>query len=222
MCNLPKSSPRNALVVVTLEPPQAIAVEVGAQRRCLVRIIPTVIGAVTEISLADAQVVVALEPRFRTVAFPGILRWAVLFVRHVSAIPIAIAAEVASDTMTAIALEGAVLALEPTAANFVGIVPAVILVVAPPPGRDAFAVGALKFGFGTLSVNALAHFIDFIAAVSTVIGEVTSPLLGHATVVFALEISFGIAGGTILWQFVAVIATIVFAIAEEPFRNTPF
>lgn len=43
-------------------------------------------------------------------------------------------------------------------------------------------------------------------------------ILWNAAIVGTLEIGFGIACGAIFWQFVAIVATIILAIAEQPFR----
>lgn len=145
-------------------------------------------------------------------------------------------------------LECAVFALVALAIDLVRVVAAVILVVALPTGRDTFAVGAMELGFRAFPVFAFTDSFQLIAAITAIISKIAHPLsannrqkkaielrftphlpygscmldenlLGNATIVTTFKIGLQIAGRTILNLFIAVVSAVVFAIAEQPFRN---
>jgi len=92
------------------------------------------IGAVAQIGQRNAQVVVALETRFRTIATAGESGRTAHLIGHVAAVAIAIAPEVGGNTVTGSALEGAILALVSLAVHLVRVIATVVLVVTLPAG----------------------------------------------------------------------------------------
>lgn len=102
---------------------------------------------------------------------------------------------------------------------FVAVVAAVVLAVASPSGRDAFAILALEFGLGTLTVLVLAHRVRLIATIPAIVSEVAQPLLRHTSIIGAPKVHLGIALRTVLRTLVGTIATIILAVAEQPLRN---
>jgi hypothetical protein len=96
----------------------------------------------------------------------------------------------------------------------VGLIAAIIFVVASPSGCNALAVPAFKFGLGTFAVLILTHHLEFVAAVSTVVGKVAQPLFRHASVVGTLKVHVGIAFRAALRTLVGTIATVIFTVAE--------
>jgi len=106
------------------------------------------------------------------------------------------------------------LAYPSLAVLLVGLVAAVVLVVASPPGRDALAVPAFEFRLGTFAVLIFAQDLELVAAVSTVVGKVAEPLLRHASVVGALKVHVGVAFRATVRTLVGTVATVVFTVAE--------
>lgn len=143
---------------------------------------------------------------------------AIFLVGQVPAVSFSVASKIGSDAMSARALERSVLAVKIGATGFVGVVPAIVVVIASPPMRYAFTVTAAEFAFGTFSINALANAFGFIGIVRAVVFVIAKPSLRYASVVSATEIGIK-ALKAIFWFFVAVIATVVFSVAEEPFRD---
>lgn len=80
------------------------------------------------------------------------------------------------NTMARGALERAIFTLIIFAIRFVRIVAAIVLVVTAPSRRNALAIGAPEFRFRALTIFSFANGLRFIAAVTTVIGEITNPL----------------------------------------------
>lgn len=101
----------------------------------------------------------------------------------------------------------------------VGLVTAVIFVVASPSGCNALAVLALKFRFGAFAVSILTHHLEFVTAVPAIVSKVTEPLFRHASVVSTLKVHVGIAFRAALWTLVGTVTAIIFTVAEQPFRN---
>lgn len=200
---------------------QSITVEIGTNTRRFVRAVGAIVSTVADIRCTDAEVIVTLELRLRTISSPGILRRAIHLVRHVSTIPISVATEVRGDTMPGGALERAVLTLEAGTTHLVRIVQAVVLVIATPSHRNTFTVAAVELGFGTFAVFAFADGSRFVGVIAAIVSEVAHPLFGDATVVGAFEFCVCVATWTVLREFVGTVAAVVFAVAEEPFRYTP-
>lgn len=111
--------PWNALFVIALESSRLVAVEIRANGRSFIGVVTAVIRSIANVRVGDAEVVGALESGFWAVTASRESRRAVDFVRHVSAIAIAIASEVGSDAVARLALEGSVFALEALAVKFV-------------------------------------------------------------------------------------------------------
>lgn len=74
------------------------------------------------------------------------------------------------------ALERSVFALVVLAIGFVRIIAAVVLMVASPSRRNALAIRASELRFRALTIFALANGLHFVAAITTIVGEITNPL----------------------------------------------
>lgn len=103
--------------------------------------------------------------------------------------------------------------------HFVAVVAAIVLMVAPPARRYAFPVPAPELRLGALPVAPLAERLRFVRPIPAIVRKVAEPLLRNAPVVRALVVGVLVALRAILRQFIAAIATVVLAVAEEPFGN---
>jgi len=74
-------------------------------RWILIGIVTAVIGAVANVGQRDAEIVVALESRLRTVSSTRIPRRTILFIAHVAAISRSVTTKIGRDAVTAVALE---------------------------------------------------------------------------------------------------------------------
>lgn len=184
--------------------------------------VAAVVFAVAKFGVEHAQLGrFALEFRLGTVPAVGIPRRATDLVAKVSAVPVAVATEVRRDAMAALALERAVLALEPSASELVRIVAAIVVVIAPPLARYALAVGTLELGFRTLPVQPLAHVLGLVRVVAAIVFEIAQPPFRYAPVVLALEVRGRLAFRAVLGQFVRTVPAIVLAVAEQPLGYAP-
>lgn len=95
----------NIPVVIALESSQRITVEVGAKTGHFIGSISAVVCTVAQVSLADAQVVVALIPRLRAVPSSRVPRRTVHLVGQVATVAIAIATEIGRYAVAGCALE---------------------------------------------------------------------------------------------------------------------
>lgn len=119
--------------------------------------------------------------------------------------------------MTASTLISIVLANKTVTSDFIAVIAAVILVVATPSRRYTLAVSTTIFGFRACTVFAFANSFGLVAVVTAIVSKVAKPLLWHASFVAALEFGIAVTLRTILRKFVRTIATIVLAVAEQPF-----
>lgn len=142
--------------------------------------------------------IITLELRFRTKSSAGIFRRAIQLIGHIPTIPIPVTMEVRSDTMAGSALERVVLTLESGTTHFVGVITAIVLVIATPPHRNTFAVAAMEFGFGTFAIASFTYGFGFVGTVAAIVREVAHPLFWNATVVRAFEICVRVAPRAIL------------------------
>lgn len=169
---------RHATAARALEPAQCVAIEVRAYRRRFVGIVAAIVGPIAQIRRRYAQIVGALESRFRTISAAREARRTIGLVGHIATVAIAVATEIRGNAVTGRALERTVLALETLAVQFVGAVAAVVFVIATPATRDAFAVAAAELRFGAFAIVTLAEGVRFVGAVAAIVGEVTRPLSG--------------------------------------------
>lgn len=102
---------------------------------------------------------------------------------------------------------------------FVTIITAIVFAIASPSGRYAFAVSTFKFGFGALAILVFAYYFRLVAAVSAIIREIAEPLFRHTPIIGAFEVHIGVAFWTAFRTLVGTIATVIFAVAEQPFWN---
>lgn len=119
--------------------------------------------------------------------------------------------------MATLALERAILALEPTAVEFIRVITAIVIVVTPPLAWYAFAVGTLELRLRTLAVQSFAQVFRLVRVVTTVVLEVTQPPLRYAPVVLALIVRGCLALRTVLRQLIRTVAAIILTVAEQPF-----
>ena len=119
-------------MIGTLESPQSIAVEVGAHLGILIGTISTVVSTITQIRGSHTQVVVTLEARFGTITTAREAWRTTNLIGHIATITITITTEVGSNTVAGHALEGTILALITLTVHFIGVVSAVILMIALP------------------------------------------------------------------------------------------
>jgi len=218
--------------------------QLTTHRWILVGIVTAVIGAIANVGQRDAEIVVTLESRLRAVSSTGIPRRTILLIAHVVAISRSVATKIRRDAMTAVALEALALQdreshksrisyianynhlirdrISPSAhlahpllaVLLVGLIAAIVFVVASPSGRNALAVSAFKFGLGTFAIPIFTHHLELVAAVPAVVRKVAQPLLRHASVVGTLEVHVGIAFRAALRTLVGTIATVIFTVAE--------
>lgn len=200
----PKVPPMgNSCLAPTLSVLNAYVVRLTAKIWRFVGTIAAVVLAVADFGIEHAQLGrLALEFRLGTVPAVGIPRRATDLVAKVPAVPVPVAPEVRRDAMAALALERAVLALEPAACELVRIVAAIVVVVAPPLTWYALSVGTLELRFRTLPVQPLAQVLGLVRIVTAIVLEVAQPPLWYAPVVLALEVRCRLAFRTVLGQLV--------------------
>jgi len=217
--------------------------QLTTHRWILVGIVTAVIGAIANVGQRDAEIVITLESRLRAVSSTGIPRRTILLIAHVAAISRSVATKIRRDAVTAVALEALALQdreshksrisyianyhlttdrISPSAhlahpllaVLLVGLIAAIVFVVASPSGCNALAISAFKFGLGTFAIPIFTHHLELVAAVPAVVREVAQPLLRHASVVGTLEVHVGIAFRAALRTLVGTIATVIFTVAE--------
>lgn len=218
VANLPT---QNAPTVVALEP-IATAAFIRAFFRFLVRIVTAIVDAVAAILDINTHVIVAFETFGWTVFSIWKTRWTVRFVGGIQvAVPFSIAAELLRDAMTTLALECSICASETFASDLIRSISTVAVVIATVTARNAFSIrSAAEFRGGTFTVLVAAKFIVFIITVGAIVFKITGPAARNAALVFALEFGRFVAFRALFRQLIRAITAIVFAVAEEPLRNT--
>ena len=146
---LPK---RNTPLVEALKLSAQIALKVLTHGLQFVGSVPAVVVAVAQEVWSQADGVIALEERFLTEAAVRETSRTIGFIGNVFTIFVAIADQLLWNAMTTSTLELILFAVVIETLLLIGAIVAVVVVIAPPSGRNAFLVPALELTFRALPV----------------------------------------------------------------------
>lgn len=208
-------------MIGTLESSVRVTLEIRTHAWILIGIVAAVVGTVADVGERDAETIVTLESGLWTIFSSGISGRATKFVAHVATISRSIATKIRRDAMAAGTLEALMLAHPSMTFLLVTIVTAIVFAIASPSGRYALAVFTFEFRFGALAILVLAHHFRLVAAVSAIIREIAEPLLRHTPIIGAFKVHIGVALWTVFRTLVGTVATVILAVAEQPFWNAP-